>query len=163
MTTPSPQQRLLQSRQEYIEALDEIFLRARHSLRIFDNTLEWSGYENLARHEALNGFLSSSRHNRLMLVVHNADFLVRHCPRLMELYRRYTHVFEIRQTLNEAKHVYDPFVIADGKHYVHRFHHAHDRGEIVFDDVEYSGLLLRRFEEIWQASEANVAATTLGL
>jgi hypothetical protein len=46
---------------------------------------------------------------------------------------------------------------------VHRFHYADIRGVATVGDVAATQLLLKRFEEIWQASAPSVAATTVGL
>jgi hypothetical protein len=59
--------------------------------------------------------------------------------------------------------VYDPFAVADDARLVHRFHHAAPRGVASIGDVAATQLLLKRFEEIWQASAQSVTATTIGL
>jgi hypothetical protein len=163
MTSHQPRRRRLQGREEGIAALDDLILGAARTLHIFERDLEWGGYDSLARFEALNAFFRRGPDSRVRLVVHDTAFLVRHCPRLMDLYQRYAHVFEIRQTLDEARRVSDPFAVADGRHYVRRFHYDQGGGEAVFDDPVYAALLLRRHEEIWHVSEASVVVTPLGL
>jgi hypothetical protein len=69
----------------------------------------------------------------------------------------------IRQTLRVARHIYDPFVIFDASHYVHRFHYAHLRAAQGANDILGAQQLLDRFAEIWDASAAAVPATVSGL
>jgi hypothetical protein len=69
----------------------------------------------------------------------------------------------IHQTLPDARHVYDPFAVADNTRFVHRFHYDAMRGVATVGDLAATGLLLKRFQEIWQASAPAVAATTIGL
>jgi hypothetical protein len=59
--------------------------------------------------------------------------------------------------------VYDPFAIADDARFVHRFHYNDLRGVATVGDVAATNLLLKRFDEIWQASAPGVSATTIGL
>ena len=81
----------------------------------------------------------------------------------MDLLQHFSHSMSIRATLRAAKHVYDPFVIFDGSHYVHRFHHDHLRAAQGTNDVNGAQLLLDRFEEIWEASAPAVSADVSGL
>ena len=87
----------------------------------------------------------------------------RNDSRLMLLVKHFSHNLFIHQTLQAAKNVYDPFAVADDARLVHRFHHADTRGVASVGDVAAIQLLLKRFEEIWQASAQAVTATTIGL
>jgi hypothetical protein len=57
----------------------------------------------------------------------------------------------------------DPLVIADGRHFLHRFHIDHPRASLVIDNSQLAGPLVARFEEIWATGEPGVAGTVLGL
>ena len=46
---------------------------------------------------------------------------------MIELLRLFSTAVKINQTLKVANSVYDPFVIFDASHYVHRFHYDHLR------------------------------------
>lgn len=162
-TAVSPEHRPLLGRQEYTEALDQLIGLATRTLRIFDRNLEGAGYETLARAEALKNFLATDRANRLQLAVHDVSFLTQSCPRLVSLLKYYGHAIEIRETMDEAKGVYDPFAIADETHYLHRFHYQQNRAELALDDPAGSQALIRRFEEIWLTSVPAAPATTLGI
>ena len=67
---------------------------------------------------------------------------------MMILLRQFPDAISIHHTLPEAKRVQDGFVIADGIHYVHRFHFDHPRAQLAFNDESNAGLLQRRFDEI---------------
>jgi hypothetical protein len=89
--------------------------------------------------------------------------IARDCPRLIMLLRQFSHAVSIHQTLPDARRVYDPFAVADDARFVHRFHYDDVRGVATVGDIAATGLLLKRYEEIWQASAPAVAATTIGL
>lgn len=145
----------------YEEALDQIIEQAQQRLRIFDNRLA-QGYNTSKRNELLRSFLLANRANRIQIVLHHTDSLERDCPRLLNLRRQFSHAFSIQQTIEEARSIYDPFVIADEAHYLHRFHYDYIRSSLALNDEEGARTLSERFNELWVASAA-VATTNLGL
>ena len=98
-----------------------------------------------------------------MIVLHETATVERDCPRMIELLRQFSTAVKINETLKLAKHVYDPFVIFDATHYVHRFHYDHLRAAQGTNDVIGAQQLLDRFAEIWEASAPAVSANTTGL
>jgi LmbE family N-acetylglucosaminyl deacetylase len=82
---------------------------------------------------------------------------------MIELARQFTSTVKIRQTLRPARHVYDPFVIFDATHYLHRFHFDHLRAAQGMNDVIGAQQLLDRFAEIWEASAPAISADKTGL
>lgn len=149
--------------QEYEAAIDRVVRQARHHLRIFDYDLSEGGYNRPQRFELLRDFLLASRANRLHIVIHETAFLTRYCPRMMLLLEQFGHAIKINQTAQQAKGVYDPFVIADAEHYVHRFHYEGSRSLLALDDAAGGRSLNQRFDELWEASTPAVFANTLGL
>ena len=157
-----PGERALQGQAEYDAALDELIENAAHTVRIFDQSIG-RNFNTQQRYERLRRLLLASRANRVYIVLHASSNIVRDCPRLMLLVKHFSHNLFIHQTLPAAKSVYDPFAVADDARLVHRFHHAAPRGVASIGDVAATQLLLKRFEEIWQASAQSVTATTIGL
>lgn len=148
---------------EYEEALDILIELARRHLRIFDYNLEGGGYNTLRRFELLRTFFLASRNNRLEIVLHDTDYLTRFCPRMIMLFKQFSHAVTIMKTTTEAKCIYDPFAVADLTCYVHRFHYDGPRALLALNDVEGSHVLINRFAEISDASAPAITATTLGL
>lgn len=158
----SPLQTNFTGKAEYEEFVDEVITLAQHELRIFDQRLG-TAFNSPVRHDALRHFLLSSRLNKLRIVVHNTATIERDCPRMLELLRTFNHAMAIHETQPQAKSVYDPFVVADEAHSVRRFHFDDLRGLYARDDPIEAHTLVERFEEIWEASEATVPPTTIGL
>lgn len=152
----------LSGSREYDAAVNRIIGLALGRLRIFDQRLS-SGYNSAERIDALRLFLRAERTNRLTIVVHDPSRIRTDCPRLISLQRQYAHAIQIHRTLTPAHGVYDPFCIADGSHYARRFHFDTPRGTLVLNDADGAATLVRRFDEIWEVSQAAVTATTLGL
>jgi len=159
---PNAQYRRFEGMREYEAVIDALIPQTQRIIRIFDRSLAraWNTPE---RHEALRRFLLAGRANKLMIVLHDAAPLERECPRVIDLVRQFTTAVQIHETLRPAKHVYDPFVVFDASHYVHRFHYEHLRAAHGSNDVTGAQLLLDRYTEIWEASAAAVSANVTGL
>ncbi len=144
-------------------AIDQIIGTARRELQIFDGNLAEGGFGSPARFQVLRRFLLANRANRIQIALHDTDYLTRSCARMMTLLRQFPHAIEIHHTLPAARHASDAFVLADALSYWRRYHTADPRSELVFNDDAGGRLLRSRFEQIWEASEASVSATLLGI
>ena len=157
-----PGERPFEGRIACEQALDELIANAAQSVRIFDRNIG-RGFNSPQRCELLRQLLLARHANRVYLVLHDTANIVRDCPRLITLLRQFSQGVSIRQTLPEARGVYDPFAIADDTRFVRRFHYDRWRGVATVGDIAATSLLLERYEEIWQASAPALAATTIGL
>ena len=153
----------LDGRNELEEAINTVITLAQRYVRIFDYNLSEGGYNSALRLDVLRNFLLASRANRLDIVLHDTDFLSRFCPRMILLLQQFSHAVRVNQIMPEARNAYDPFVIADQIHYVHRFHYEDRRAVMALNDVQGALELNRRFSEIWEMSTPSIFATTLGL
>jgi hypothetical protein len=81
----------------------------------------------------------------------------------VELVRLFGTAVRIHQTQSPAKHLYDPFVVFDANHYLHRFHYRFLRAAQGTNDLVGAQELLDRFAEIWDVSTLAVSAGTSGL
>jgi hypothetical protein len=159
---PNAAYRRFEGMREYEAVIDSLIPQTQRTIRIFDRSLS-RAYNSNARYEALRQFLLAGLGNRLLIVLHETAQLERDCPRMIMLLRHFSTAVKINETLRPAKHVYDPFVIFDASHYVHRFHYEHLRAAQGSNDVNGAQLLLDRYEEIWEASAPAVFANTTGL
>ena len=157
-----PGERKLEGVAAYDTALDELLAHATHTVRIFDRNIG-RNFNSSQRHDLLAEFLLARRTNRVKIVLHETSNVVRDCPRLIILLKRFSHGLAIHQTLPAARRVYDPFAVADDTRFVRRFHYTDIRGTATVGDVAATSLLIKRFDEIWAASAPSVAATTIGL
>ncbi len=147
----------------YEAALDIVFALAERELLIFDQHLKAGAYQTPARHALLEGFLRKDPQNRLLMVLHEADFFTQHCPRLFGLLKTHGHAIQVLLTNDHAKIAKDCFVIADGLHTVRRVHIDHARFTYTLNDVETATMLRQRFDEILSETSVPVTASTLGL
>jgi hypothetical protein len=159
---PNAEYRRFEGMREYEALIDQLIPQTQRTIRIFDRTLS-RAYNTAQRFEALHRFLLAGRANRLMIVLHETATVERDCPRMIELVRLFSTSVKIHETLKPAKQVYDPFVIFDASHYVHRFHYNHLRAAQGTNDVVGTQQLLDRYAEIWEASAPAVSANTTGL
>lgn len=148
---------------DYVAALDTVCSSARHSLNIFEKDFSDIGFNSEARYDALRHYLLLSSNNRLQLLAHDTQHLIRFCPRMMMLLREFSHSMAIYQTPPHMHVVTEPFAVADGQHFVRRFHFDDTRGLLAKNDPEGARKLNSRFHEMWLASHAGATPTRLGL
>jgi hypothetical protein len=163
MSEVEPNHTKFDSATEYVAALDELCGLAQHSLYVFENDFDSLGFNAESRFNTLRHFLLSSPNARLHLLAHDAQHLVRFCPRVMMLLKQFSHNMHIYQTSPNLRHLSEPFAVADEKHFIRRFHFDDTRGVFAQNDPEGARLLKSRFEEIWSSSRLSASATTLGL
>jgi hypothetical protein len=159
---PNAEYRRFEGMREYEALLDELIPQTQRVIRVFDQSLSPS-WNTPARFEALRQFLLAHRSNRLLVVVHDADPIVRERPRMVELVQQFGTAVRIHATLTPAKQIYDPFVVFDANHYLHRFHYRFLRAAQGTNDLVGTQQLLDRFAEIWEASALAVSAGASGL
>lgn len=150
------------SMRQYEAMLDALIPQTQRVIRIFDKGLAAS-YNSAARCELLRAFLRADPLNRLFIVLHEADSMTRACPRLVTLLQRHSDTAKVRQTPRSAQHLYDPFVIFDASHYLHRFHYQHMRYARGLNELEGTQQLLDRFGELWEASRPAATTGVVGL
>lgn len=148
---------------DYIAALDTVCASAQHTLNIFEKDFADIGFNSGARYDTLRHFLLGSSNNRLQLLTHDPQHLLRFCPRMMMLLREFSHSMFIFQTPPHMLTVTEPFAVADNAHYVRRYHFDDTRGLLARNDPEGARLLNSRFQEMWQSSHSGATATKLGL
>ncbi len=153
----------LNSVADYIGALNTVCSSAQRTLSIFEKNYENFGFDSEARYDILRRFLLSSSSNRLHLLAHDPQHLIRYCPRMMTLLRQFGHDMAIFQTPQHLRQISEPFTVADEAHYVRRYHFDDTRGLLAKNDPEGARLLNSRFQEMWAASHSCASGTTLGL
>jgi hypothetical protein len=154
---------ILHGEQLFSAAIDTIIQRAEREILIFDTDLGRGGYSSITRAELLGNFLAKGRNNRLVILLHDTDFLTHRCPRLMQLMRLFGHSLTVHKAGDEARPAQDSCVLADGAHYLHRFHIDHARFRYCLDDETAVQPLRERFDQILETSTHTISATTLGL
>jgi hypothetical protein len=144
-------------------AVDRLLSQSGRELRIFDPDLAALRLNAPARIELLSAFLRGSRTRRLQIVVHDIEHLTRHCPRMMDLLRLFSHAIQINRTHEEIRTLQDAFMVLDAEHYLRRPVARFFRGALgLYDETE--ALAMRsRFLEIWSASFPGVSSATTGL
>jgi hypothetical protein len=160
---PQPERVLLSTRKEYLEAMERLIGLAQRELRIFDADFFYLKIDSPRTHDLLREFLLRGRDNRLYIAVHDPDYIRSHCPRLLELLRRFSERIFIHQTRDDAARAQDSFVLADKLHVVRRPVQAQPRAALRLNDEQEGQGLYLRFLEIWDSSVPAVSATTSGL
>ena len=144
-------------------AVERLLAQPGRELRIFDPDGASLRLNDPARIAALEQFLAASRTRRIYLVVHDTDHITRHCPRLLALLARYSHMVQIHRTHDHIRSLQDAFLVLDSVHYVRRPVAGFARGAIGLRDETEALAMRSRFNEIWTSSYPAVSSTTVGL
>ncbi len=159
---PEPRHERIDTRAGLEAGIAQVLPLARRRILVFARSLGHEWNQDL-RVDTLRRFCLDSRRNQARILVHDPQPAYRNCPRLLGLLRQFSHVVAIHETHYQAKGVYDPFVLAEDRHYLHRFHFDQPQGILGLEDPIGAKPLLDRFEELWANSEPAISATTLGL
>ena len=164
-STELPEPRLVElaTLAEQTAAIDELVVLARRRIRVFDQDLSQTGWNQQARVDHLAAFLRGTRGRRLDIIVHDTTYLETACPRMLKLLRAYSYAVTIYRTGAEARLATDPLLIVDDRHYLHRFHLDQPRAAMGIEQPEQTRPLASRFDEIWATGEPGINATVLGL
>jgi hypothetical protein len=160
---PVPREARLDTVAAQTAAIDELIGLAQHTLQVFDIDLSQTGWDTAARAASLTAFLRRAPAARFDLIVHDTRWMEGSCPRLQNLLRLYSPSITVYTTGPEARVAMDPLVIADGRHFLHRFHVDQPGASLVIENPQLAGPLVTRFQEIWATGEPGVAGTVLGL
>jgi hypothetical protein len=160
---PAPRSVEIASVAEQIAAIDELIGLGRRRIRVFDQDLSQTSWNQSSRAERLVAFLRGARGSRVDIIVHDTHYLESACPRILGLLRTYSHAVTIYRTGVEARLATDPLLIVDDRHYLHRFHFERPRAAMGVNQPEQARPLASRFEEIWTTGEPGLNATVLGL
>lgn len=159
----TPRETLLTTVIAQSAAIDELIGLAQQRLQVFDIDLSQGGWNSTARADSLTAFLRRSPKGRIDLIVHDVRWMEMCCPRLMALLKRYSHAITVYRTGAEARSARDPLLIADGRHFLHRFHFDHPRATFAIEHPQLARPLVTRFEQIWATGEPGMGATVLGI
>jgi hypothetical protein len=160
---PTPHEAALDTLAALAAAIDEVVALARTHVQVFDVDLAQGGWSSVRRAEVLGAFLRRGRHTKLDVIVHETRFLETSLPRIVSLLRLHSHAVTVYRTGSEARNAMDPLVIADGRHFVHRFHVDRPRAALAIEQPLLTRPLAMRFEQIWATGEPGLPATVLGL
>lgn len=159
---PHAQYERFEGAREYDAMFDELISQTQRFIRIFEKSLD-ARYNSASRCERLSAFLRADPLNRLLIVVQEANPMERVCPRFNTVLQRFSHIAKVRQTPRAAAHIYDPFVIFDASHYLHRFHYDRMRYARGLNELDGAQQLLDRFNELWEVSRPSAAGRVTGL
>ena len=158
-----PQETRVDGNAEQSRAIDGLIDLAQHTLQVFDRDLVEGGWNGADRAERLARFLRRSRNARLSIIVHDTRHVEAACPRLLALLKTYAHAMAVWRTGPEARHAADALVIADGRHYLHRYHVDQPGATLAIEMPQAAKPLVARFEEIWATGEPALGGSVLGL
>lgn len=127
--------RRIEGRNEARAAFDGIVSRAQRSLRIADDRGEFYGFDRKIFADALEALLGRSRDTRIEIVLHDASFVERFCPRVVALLRRHSPRLRVLRSDESARSYPRGFVVADDTVVLRRPHHGSPLTFVDFDEA----------------------------
>ena len=160
---PAPERRILKNRDEVREYLAELAESATREIMIFAPRLDGDLFNSARFARALASFAARHRHNHARIVVEDTEQALRDNDRVVELCRRLSDFIHLHQVGEEHLGIRERFVVVDHRGYLRQqdlekpdtIAHPRDTREAV--------LLVRRFNELWDRSEAIASLRTSGL
>ncbi|MDK2123349.1 DUF7931 domain-containing protein [Parachitinimonas caeni] len=131
------------------EALFSCLQKAQRRICLFDRDLAGCGIETLATAELMQKFLAESRYNEAHWLIHDSDYFLRRCPRLIKLLETFGHGFKIKVTAPHDQRAEDCFLFADKAYSVRRFHVDQPRG-VYSENPADVAVLQQKFARMWQ-------------
>lgn len=158
--------RLMDSKVEASNAVDEVVACAKTEIRIFDSTaaaLRDRDFGSPARIDRLRQLLIVNRQHRLRIVLHETRGIESELPRLMNLMALLSSQIRIHRSTASAREARDVMIVADDAHFWRKPYFEHPRSILTLCDPVATQPFVDRFEEIWQNSEPAVSGGMAGL
>lgn len=133
----------------YQSAFADILKKATKRIWIYERTLEESTPDSKELHDHLWRFFTQSSPGSARILVHDPSFLINHCPRLLQLHVRFSHLMEIRAPQEMSERWQQGIILADEDDYLVRRHFDWPKGEYGMDGRE-SALLEQIFTQLWE-------------
>ena len=149
---------------DYRRHVLDILGRATREVILFDADLKETGLESAAGIAALEAFFT--RHtvpDCVRVVVHDAGFIERECPRLLRLLASFGHRIRIRVSARQHAAIDQAFIVVDGQHVLTRFHRDNARGKLILDDGVRAAQLADLFDTVWENAQQGPTGMPLGL
>lgn len=149
----STEHRHPQTREALHAAMLDLVRTARHELEIVAPALDATLWNSAAMGAALGQFIARHARNRARIVVEDTEHMLTTCTRPVELARRFSDLLLIRR-LGEAHHgLAGMFAVADRENCLIQPDIAAIDATFDLGAARIAVPYLRRFEEIWDASE----------
>lgn len=160
---PESQRRIIRQRSEVSEFLARLAENATREIVIFAPQLDSSLFNTTRFARALASFAARHRHNLARIVVEDTEQVLRDNDRLVGLCRRLSDILHMHQVAEEHLGIREMFLVVDHRGYLHQEDIA--KPECVADprDAHEAVLLARRFNELWDRSEAILSLRASGL
>lgn len=160
---PAPQRRVIKERDEIRDYLAELTESAAREIVIFAPQLDGYIFNTTRVSRALASFSARHRQNLVRIVVEDAEQTLRDNDRLVSLCRRLSDFIHIHKVGEEHRGIREMFMAVDHHSYVHQADTAKPEHFAGRHDTRQTVMLVRRFGEIWDRSEAITSLRTAGL
>lgn len=137
----------------YRAAFANVLKKAKRRIWICEYSLKESGLDSKVLHDVLWAFFTQPSPGAVRILVHDSDFLVSHCPRLMLLREHFAHLLDIRTLSDAPDGLQQGFVLVDADDYLLRRHVDWPKGEYGVGGRE-SAILELAFDQLWALSSS---------
>lgn len=161
MTTALGYQRF-DSRMHAISAFDTALEGAIRRVRIFDDRGDFYGFDRRDFAERLDRLLRRNREAEALVVLRDAAFVQRHCPRLMELMVRYGGRIRVLKITGPVRGFARGFVIIDDSVVLRR---PHFEQAVTFWDIDEKAIAAAHgvIDELLQHAGTAISPHVTGL
>lgn len=155
-------ERLINSWNDYTEAVSALLPVAHRSIDIFDHDLASLELGTRASTETLSSFLQLPGAT-LRIALQSLAPVLHYSPRLIDLARLFPHRFQLVEVPPHLASLGDSLFLVDGESGVIRFQHDQARSKEILGDETACRPYCMRFQEIWNAGGTPCPLHALGL
>lgn len=139
------------------------FEKARRAIAAYSPRLNPDLFNQSRVVAAMTKLFAGGRPNNIRILVDHGQESIQNNGRLTDLAQRFSDFVELRQLGDGIKAPSDTFVVIDSKIYLHQM--ESDKAECIVDlEPSHEGsALAKRFEQMWERSEAIVGLRVVGL
>ncbi|HEY9033498.1 MAG TPA: hypothetical protein VIN71_06150 [Pseudomonadales bacterium] len=142
----------LDNEQAFIQASIQLLQQASRYLRIRSAALDPLLFDTPAFNEALSAFARKSRYSEVMILVDDADRLLKRGHRTVELMRRLSQKIYIRQYHDDVDDQRDSIIMADLRGLLVKPVDPQASGFCSLTDSVYTRQLVDSFDQDWERS-----------
>ncbi|MDH3690184.1 MAG: hypothetical protein OEU36_11970 [Gammaproteobacteria bacterium] len=140
----------------------ELIRQAQHTIMLLAPVLDMPVFNSAETATRLANFVAQNPRNRAQFLLGDEMLFIRHSPRLVELFRKFSTFLQVRMLTSEYLHTEEMFLVVDEIGY---FRQSAGRPPIVahMNSRAQSRQLVRRFNELWEFGEHLRELHPLGL
>jgi sugar-specific transcriptional regulator TrmB len=161
--TPAPENIVLERREEIRDRIATMIESAQREIVIFAPEIETEYFSSQLVARLLASFAARHRRNRARILTEEEKHVVRNCVRLVNVARQFSEFVSIRAVGAQHIGIREMFVVVDSVYVLHQDDVTRIEAVLRTHNRSAAGLLIQRFNEMWEYGSPVGEVSTAGL